>query len=107
MLDLQSGKVNQVITVGNGHGGIDVSPDGRFVATAAIGDDLISVISTKDLSVKNIKVGSGPHEIRASKDSRWIYVTLTHENKVVVVDALTLKVVKKIPVGEFPFWIAV
>lgn len=107
VLDLQSGKVKQVITVGNGHGGIDVSPDGRFVATAAIGDDFISVISTKDLSVKNIKVGSGPHGIRASKDSRWIYVTLTHENKVVVVDALTLKVVKKIPVGEFPFWIAV
>lgn len=107
VLDLQSGKVKKVITVGNGHGGIDVSPDGSYVATAAIGDDFISVIDTKDLSVKNIKVGNGPHGIRASKDSRWIYVTLTQDNEVVVVNALTMTVEKRISVGEFPFWIAV
>ena len=107
VLDLQSGEVKKVITVGNGHGGIDVSPDGLYAATAAIGDDFISIINTKDLSVKNIKVGNGPHGIRASKDSRWIYVTLTKDNEVVVIDALKMKVEKKIPVGKFPFWIAV
>ncbi len=107
VLDLQSGKVKKVITVGNGHGGIDVSPDDRYVAAAAIGDDFISVINTKDLSVKNIKVGNGPHGIRASKDSRWIYVSLTQDNEVAVVNASTMTVEKKIAVGMFPFWIAV
>jgi YVTN family beta-propeller protein len=107
VLDLRSGKVKKVITVGNGHGGIDVAPNGEYVATAAIGDDIISIIDSKTLSVKNIKVGNGPHGIRASKDSQWIYVTVTKDNVVVVVNAKTLKVEKKIAVGKFPFWVAV
>lgn len=107
VLDLASGKVRKVIKVGNGHGGIDVSPDGRYVATAAIGDRIVSVIDPKTLSVTNIEVGDGPHGIRASKDSRWIYVTLTNENTVAVINTASMKVEKKITVGEFPFWVAV
>ena len=107
VLDLKTGAVKKVITVGNGHGGIDVAPNGKYVATAAIGDNFISVIDTHDLSVKNIMVGNGPHGIRASKDSRWIYVTLTKDNAVAVINARTLTVEKKIAVGAFPFWVAV
>ncbi len=107
VLDLKSGKVKKVITVGNGHGGIDVIPNGRYAVTAAIGATFISVIDTKTLDVKNIEVGNGPHGIRASKDSHWIYVTLSKENAVAVINTKTMKVEKKIPVGKFPFWIAV
>ena len=107
VLDLQSGKVKKVITVGNGHGGIDVTPDGRYAATAAIGDSFISVINTKTLEVKNIEIGNGPHGIRASKDSHWLYVTLTKDNAVAVVNTKSMQVEKKIAVGKFPFWVAV
>lgn len=107
VLDLRSGKVKKVITVGNGHGGIDVSPDDKYVATAAIGDNIISIINPQTLAVTNIEVGNGPHGIRASKDSKWIYVTLTGDNAVAVINAATMKVEKKIAVGEFPFWVAV
>lgn len=107
VLDLQTGEVKKVITVGNGHGGIDVTPDGRYAATAAIGDTFISVIDTKTLDVKNIEVGNGPHGIRASKDSHWIYVTLTKDNAVAIINTETMKVQKKISVGKFPFWVAV
>jgi YVTN family beta-propeller protein len=107
VLDLATGKVKKVIKVGNGHGGIDVAPNGKFVATAAIGDSFISVFDSETLSIKNIEVGNGPHGIRASKDSQWIYVTVTKDNTVAVVNANTLKVEKKIAVGEFPFWVAV
>ncbi len=107
IVDLDSGKVSKVIQVGNGHGGIDVIPNGRFVATAAIGDNIISLIDTKSLAVTNIEVGKGPHGIRASADSRWLYVTLTGENAVAVIDLKTQKLVNKIPSGSFPFWIAV
>ncbi len=107
VLDLNSGKVIKVITVGNGHGGIDVAPNGKFAATGAIGDDHISIIDTKTLEQTDIKVGNGPHGIRASKDSKWIYVTITKENLVVVINAETMKIEKKIAVGQFPFWIAV
>lgn len=107
VVDLASGKVKKVITVGNGHGGIDVTPDGRYAVTAAIGDTFISVIDTKTLSVKNIEVGNGSHGIRASKDSRWLYVTLTKDNAIAVINMQTMRVDKQIPVGAFPFWIAV
>jgi len=107
VLNLHSGEVKKVITVGNGHGGIDVAPNGRYVATAAIGDNIISVIDTETLAVKNVEVGNGPHGVRASKDSRWIYVTITKDNAVAVIDADSLKVVSKIAVGKFPFWVAV
>jgi len=107
VLDLESGEVKKVITVGNGHGGIDVAPNGRVVATAAIGDRIVSLIDPETFQVTNIEVGDGPHGIRASKDSRWIYVTLTNENLVAVINVDTLQVEKKIAVGEFPFWVAV
>lgn len=72
VLDLRSGKVKKVITAGNGHDGIDVSPDDKYVATAAFGDNIISIIDPQTLALKNIEVGNGPHGVRASKDSKWI-----------------------------------
>ena len=107
VVDLTLGKVKKVINVGNGHGGIDVTPDGRYAATAAIGDTFISIIDTKTLGVTNIEVGNGPHGIRASKDSRWLYVTLTKDNAIAVINMQTMRVEKKIHVGAFPFWVAV
>jgi len=107
ILDLRSGAVKKVIKVGNGHGGIDASPGGNIIATAAIGDDFISVIDKDTLQVKNINVGNGPHGIRTSEDGRWIYVTITKENIVTIVDTQTMKVHKKIATGKFPFWVAV
>lgn len=107
VLDLDSEVVKKVIKVGNGHGGIDVMPDGRYAVTASIGDHIVSVIDTKTLQVTNVEVGEGPHGVRASKDSRWIYVTITKENTVAVINTDTMKVEKKIAVGEFPFWVAV
>lgn len=106
VLDLESEQVTHVIKVGNGHGGIDMAPDGSFVATAAIGSDIITVINPKTLESTDIQVGKGTHGVRASKDSRWIYASVTQENRVVVIDARTLKVVEKIDVGGFPFWLA-
>ena len=107
ILDLETGKVKKVISVGNGHGGIDVSPDGKLVATAAIGDDYVSVFNSETLSQKDIKVGNGPHGIRFSKNNEWLYVTVTKENKIVVLNAKTLVIEKEIAVGKFPFWLAV
>lgn len=107
-VDLASGKVEKILPVGNGHAGIDVTPDGRYVFTGAIGDEVVTVIDPRTLSViKRIEVGSGPHGVRASRDSRWVYVSVTAANKVVVIDTRTLAVAKEIPVGQFPFWVAV
>jgi len=107
-LDLITGKVKIIIPVGKGHAGIDVIPNGRYVFTGAIADNIVTVIDTKSLTVvKKINVGFGPHGVRASKDSRWVYATVTSEDKVAVIDTRTLKVVKEYKTGNFPFWVAV
>ncbi len=108
VVDLASGEIKKLIEVGAGHAGIDVTPDGRYAITGAIGDKVVSVIDTRTLSVvKQIEVGSGPHGVRASADSRWVYVTVTAANKVVVIDTETLGIVKEYSVGKFPFWVAI
>ncbi len=107
VVDLVSGKVKKVIPVGNGHGGLDVTPDGRYAITGAIGDSFVSVIDTKTLNVSKIKVGKGPHGVRASKGSQWLYVTLTAENMIAVINLNTMKVENKIKTDKFPFWVAI
>lgn len=107
VVDLTSEKVLKMLTVGNGHGGIDVFPNGKFVATAAIGDNFISVINTKTLTINNIQLGTASHGIRVSKDNQWLYITLPKENTIAVINTNNWQVEKKITVGKFPFWLAV
>jgi len=108
VLDLQTEKVKKTISVGQGHAGIDVIPNGKYVVTGAIADDIVTIIDAKTLDVvKKIKVGFGPHGVRASKDSRWIYTVVTADEKMVVIDTKTLEVVKEFSVASFPFWLAV
>lgn len=109
IVDLKKGAVIKTFEVGKGHGGIDVVPGGKYVATGAIADSIVTIIDqAKRKIVANIKVGAGPHGVKASKDGRWIYASVTGENTVAVIDTRTLKLAEQIPVkGKFPFWIAV
>jgi len=108
VLDLASGKIKKILQAGQGHAGIDVTPDGKLVFTGAIADDVVTVIDANTLEVvKQIKVGFGPHGVRASKDSRFLYVSITADDKVVVIDTKKLEVVEEHKVASFPFWVAV
>lgn len=108
VLDLASGELKKIITVGNGHAGIDVIPNGKLVFTGAIADDYVTVIDSTTLEiVKKIKVGFGPHGVRASLDNKTLYVAITAEDKVVEIDIPSLEVSKTHTVGEFPFWVAI
>lgn len=108
VVDVASHKELAVITVGHGHAGVNVLPDGRYVATGAIADGVVDIIDAKTFKlVKSIVVGKGPHGVRASPDGLWIYTDNTGTNSVSVIDAKTLKVVATIPTqGGVPFWIA-
>jgi len=107
LINLKTGNVKKVFTVGNGHGGMDVSPNGEWAATAAIGDTFCTIINTKTLKTYNIQLGTASHGIRASKNNRWLYVTLPKANALAVISLKTKKIIKKIPMGQFPFWITV
>ncbi|MDT3678044.1 MAG: cytochrome D1 domain-containing protein [Burkholderiaceae bacterium] len=109
VLDLQNETMIKVLGVGKGHGGIDVVPGGKYVATGAIADSVVTIIdqSSREI-VANVKVGTGPHGVRASKDGRWIYAAVTADNAVAVIDTRTLELARQIPLdGKFPFWVAV
>lgn len=108
VLDIVSGKIKKIVTVGQGHAGIDVTPNGKLVFTGAIADDVVTVIDANTLEViKKIKVGFGPHGVRASKDGRFLYASVTADDKVYVIDTEKLEVVKEFKVESFPFWVAV
>ncbi|HEX7348185.1 MAG TPA: YncE family protein [Rhodanobacteraceae bacterium] len=106
-IDLVSGKVRAVTTVGPSHAGIDVTPDGRYVFTGGIGGDEVDVLNARTAKVvARIDVGRGPHSVRVSPDGRWVYAGVTVTGKIAVIDAHTFKVVRQIPVhGSLPVWI--
>ncbi|WP_211310991.1 cytochrome D1 domain-containing protein [Halomonas denitrificans] len=109
VLDLEQRRVLETFAVGNGHGGIDVLPGGRYVATGAIADSVVTLIDAQTLEVAaTVEVGTGPHGVRASRDGRHLYATLTGDDAIAVIDTETMTVVRREPVaGAFPFWIAV
>jgi DNA-binding beta-propeller fold protein YncE len=109
VLEIESGEVLARFDAGPSHGGIDVVPGGRYVATVAIGGSHVLLIDQRSLeTVKSIEVGEGPHGVRASSDGRWLYVGLTRDNQIAVVDMETLEVAHRLAAdGEFPFWLAV
>lgn len=109
VLDLDSEKVLKVFKVGAGHGGIDVIPNSRYVATGAISASQVTVIDADSLAiVANLDVGTGPHGVRASADGRYLYTSVTADNMITIIDMESLKVVRQEPVdGKFPFWLAV
>lgn len=108
VVDLRTRKLLHVIKVGNGHGGIDVIPGGRYVFTGAIADEYVDVIDPHTYKVvKRIKVGASPHGVRASRDGRWVYADVYGDNAIAVIDTHTLKVVRRIKTGTGPFWAAV
>ena len=109
VLELASETMLATFPVGNGHGGIDVLPGGRYVATGAIADSVVTVIEAQALEVvASVEVGTGPHGVRASRDGRYLYASLTADDAIAVIDTETLEVVRREPLaGAFPFWIAV
>jgi len=109
VLELASETMLATFPVGNGHGGIDVLPGGRYVATGAIADSVVTVIDAQALEVAaSVEVGTGPHGVRASRDGRYLYASLTADDAIAVIDTETLEVVRREPLaGAFPFWIAV
>ena len=109
VLDIESGRVLARFEAGPSHGGIDVIPGGRFVATVAIGGREVLLIDQRTLEpAGTIEVGKAPHGVRASADGRWLYVGLTGDNQIAVIDMETQEVVRKVATdGNFPFWLAI
>ena len=89
-----------VIRVGNGSEGFDVSPDGEEIWVANAQDGTISIINFHEKKVTETLAANvpGANRLKFTPDGRRVLVSSGPE--LVVLDASTHKVVKRIAVGQ-------
>ena len=78
------------------------SADGRIFVTNER-SNTISVINAKSLTIEStIEIGERPRGIGLSPDNTELYVAVSEENKIVVVDPNTLKILREFEAGSDP-----
>ncbi|GGG88867.1 YVTN family beta-propeller repeat protein [Edaphobacter dinghuensis] len=89
-----------VVRVGNGSEGFDVSPDGKEIWVANAQDGTLSVINFQQKKVVDTLAINvhGANRLKFTPDGRRVLVSSGSE--LVVLDASTRKVIKRIPIGH-------
>jgi PQQ-dependent catabolism-associated beta-propeller protein len=83
------------------------APSGRIFVTNERGDS-VSVINGSSLEVEaTIEIGERPRGIGLSPDGNELYVAVSDENKIKVVDPVSLKVLREFEAGSDPETFAV
>jgi YVTN family beta-propeller protein len=79
------------------------TPDGKLGLVVSQGPGTLDLFDpTTFVATGSIKVGTMPHWIGVTSDSRWAYVTNESSNDVSVVDLAEQKVTATVPVGNAP-----
>ncbi len=91
-----------LISVGRGPEGFDVSPDGKELWTAHMGDGRISVIDLASKKVvKTIDAGArGPNRLKFTPDGKLALVSEIGGGGVIVLDTTNRSVTKRVPLGR-------
>jgi YVTN family beta-propeller protein len=91
-----------VIAVGRGPEGFDVSPDGKELWTAHMGDGHVSVIDIASKKVvKTIDAGArSPNRLKFTPDGKLALVSEIGGGGLVVIDSSTRTVTKRVPLGR-------
>jgi YVTN family beta-propeller protein len=91
-----------VVPVGRGPEGFDLSPDGKELWTAHMGDGRISVIDFASKKVVyTIDAGArAPNRLKFTPDGKLALVSEIGGGGLVVVDTTTRSVVKRVPLGH-------
>lgn len=90
-----------VVPVGKGDEGFDVSPDAKEIWTANAQDGTISIIdfaSKKVTATLNANVGSA-NRLKFTPDGKLVLVSMLRSPEVVILDASTHGIVKRLKVG--------
>lgn len=91
-----------VVPVGPGDEGFDLSPDGREVWTANAGDGTLSVIDRETRKVvATIQANArSANRLKFTLDGKYVLVSLLNGPDLVVLDAHTRSVIKRVPIGH-------
>jgi len=91
-----------VVTVGRGAEGFDVSPDRRELWAANAQDGTVSVIdlgARKVVATLNVDVKSA-NRLKFTPDGKLVFVSCLGAPDLVILDAATRAVIKRIPIGH-------
>jgi YVTN family beta-propeller protein len=96
--------VTKQIAVGKGPEGIDLSPDGREIWVADRGDGALSVIDTAtDKVAQTVMTGTKmANRVKFTRDGKRVLISDVPSNQVLVYDAATKQLVKKIDTDAGP-----
>jgi len=67
-----------------------------------VGSETLSVVNIATKKVAEVKLGSGPREVLFNEVTKMVYVSHTGSDDIYVIDAASLKVVKKVLLGGDP-----
>lgn len=83
--------------------GLLVSPDGTRLWSTSKVYGYAYVYALPDLEeVGRVYVGQHPEWVTQTPDGKYVYIAAAGDNQVFVVEAATLKVVTRVPVGQVP-----
>ncbi|MEW6744390.1 MAG: beta-propeller fold lactonase family protein [Planctomycetota bacterium] len=108
-IDPATGRVVARAEVGRHPFGITASPDGRRLYVSNRRDGTISVLEPGGdrLKVLNtFRVGDAPHGLVTDASGEVLYVANTHTDDVALIDTKSLKEIKRLAAGRYPFEVA-
>jgi YVTN family beta-propeller protein len=90
-----------VVKVGSGSEGFDISPDGKEIWVANAGEGTISIVDPNAKKViqtidANVRTAN---RLKFTVDGRHVLVSTIRGNDLVILDAATKKVIKRLPIG--------
>ena len=109
VIDRGSHQIIDTITVGDSPRGMVLSENGEYLYVANYFSNTISVIETINnrlVDTISLNIGFGPTELCIPAGTYTLYVTARDSNAVIVIDALTKNIIKKIDVGQGPVGLA-
>lgn len=102
IIDLTGAAPTKHLRVGSFPRGIALEPDGGTAYVASMGRNRIDVVDLLTLTVvRTLKPGRGPRHLVLAPDGR-LFVSLSHENSVVVIDKHSGAITGRARVGKDP-----
>ncbi len=109
LVNVEAGTVIDEEPVGRRPTAIAITPDGKQVLVSESSSGAVSIFDVRDGELSRvgaIEVGFEPYGIKVSPDGNLAYVALSASAEVAVLDLNSQKLIDKIPVGEWPRYLA-
>ncbi len=106
-IDLEAGKLVQLVNTQTVPRSLNVSPDGSKLCATQFDRNEVEVFMTNPFEkFLTVEVGASPHHTIFTPDGKIVLVGNQISNDLALIDTKTWKVVGKIAVGQKPHWIA-